>query len=818
MLSFCNIKSKSSIGDVVVRNRAFSLIFLVIPLVTFAQTEFTEDFESGTDKPEGWTTKVWGGKGEFIYPVEGKTGKAVKLASPEGGDITWIRSVDVSPYSTYKLSGWIKTINVQLKNGKGALLNVFGIEGAHTEAVSGTTDWKYVEIEFFTGTRSNIEVHCVFGGWGLATGEAIYDDIKLEKVAELKIGDVEITIDPQKKMTPVHPFIYGQFIEHLGKCIYGGIWAEMLEDRKFFYLINSSESPWKLYPSNIMLFIDQIQPYTSWYTPVILLHQKQGRGLIQDGLEIVEGKEYVGRVVLKSTHPNIKVRISLRSGDTLVSDVAELQGISNEYKKYNFRLKANKSAKPAQFAILGQGVGNLFIGAVSLMPADNIKGMRADTIALLKQLNSPIYRWPGGNFVSGYNWKDGIGDPDKRPTRKNPAWGGIDTNDFGLDEFIQFCREINTEPLMVVNTGLGDVKLARDMVEYANGSIDTPMGKWRAENGHPEPYKVVYWGIGNEMYGEWQLGHVPVDDYVKRHNEFAKAMREVDPNIKLVGVGENMGIWSKKMLENCADYMDFISEHFYCGENKDVYEHVYQLAKRIKAKVKNHKKYLETLPSLKNKFIPIAMDEWNYWYGDHLYGELGCVYHLKDALGVAIGLHEYFRNADVITMANYAQTVNVIGCIKTTPTKAFFDTTGLVLMLYRQHFGSVPVSVEAKVASQPKTSEQASSSSNSTGSGKDIVPVDVFCAWKDESAGILTLSLVNPFNREIIVHISLADNTKQCTPNSAWIISGKSPMSIVNPDDNSEVWLKEIELDKASFPVVKVPCWSILMIELKINN
>ncbi len=788
-------------------------LLIIFPFTTFAQVEFIEDFEHGTDKPEGWTTKVWGGKGEFIYPVDGKTGKGVKLASSDGGDLTWIRSIDITPFSRYRLSGWIKTNNVQLKNGVGALLNVSGIDSARTEALSGTNDWKYVEIEFFTGTRSNIELHCVFGGWGFATGEAIYDDIKLEKLSELKLGNVEVTIYPDKKMAPVNPFIYGQFIEHLGKCIYGGIWAEMLEDRKFFYLINTSESPWKLYPSDMMLFIDQIQPYTSWYTPVILLNPKHERGLVQDGLEIVEGKEYVGRLVLKSTHPNVKVKVFLRISEGMVSDVAELQGISNEYEKYTFKLKANKSTKSAQFAILAQGVGNLFIGAVSLMPADNIKGMRADTLALLKQLNAPIYRWPGGNFVSGYNWKDGIGDPDKRPTRKNPAWGGIDTNDFGLDEFILFCREINTEPLVVVNTGLGNISLARDMVEYANGSPDSPMGKWRAQNGHPEPYNVVYWGVGNEMYGEWQLGHVPVEDYVKRHNEFAKAMREVDPNIKLVGVGENMGVWSLKMLENCADYMDFISEHYYCGEKRDVYEHVYQLAERIKAKVKNHKRYLETLPSLKNKFIPIAMDEWNYWYGDYVYGELGCVYHLKDALGVAIGLHEYFRNADVIAMANYAQTVNVIGCIKTTPTKAFFDTTGLVLMLYRNHFGFLPVEVETKLA----PSDNASQTSADVAATNAIVPVDVFCAWKDEAKGELTLSVVNPFSTEMTIRISMSNGAKISPPKSAWLISGKSPMATINPDAEPDVWLKETTIDKTSFPIVKVPAWSILMMELKIK-
>lgn len=781
----------------------FMVVLFIMGSVS-AQVVFEESFETGADKPEGWNTKVWQGKGEFLYVESGRSGKCVQLKSAEGGDLTWFREVEITPFSQYKLSGWIKTENVELENGAGALFNVHDIDNVRTEALVGTNDWKYVETTFFVSAKSRVTINCLFGGWGLAKGSAFYDDIKLEKISEMAIGDMKVSIDPTKKGTPIHPFIYGQFIEHLGRCIYGGIWAEMLEDRKFFYLINTPDSPWKLFPLDMMLFIDQIAPYTSWYTPVILLNPRQERGLVQDGLEVVAGKEYMGRVVMKSTHPDITVKILLRSGDTLLGEPAVIQNISQDYQKYTFRLKVEKDGKPAQFAILSTGVGNLFIGAVSLMPADNIKGMRADTLTLLRQLNSPIYRWPGGNFVSGYNWKDGIGDPDKRPTRKNPAWGGIDTNDFGLDEFIQFCREIGTEPLAVVNTGLGNVQLAREMVEYANGSIDTPMGKWRADNGNPEAYKITYWGIGNEMYGEWQLGHVPVDDYVKRHNEFATAMKEVDPNIKLVGVGENMGIWSKKMLENCANNMDYISEHFYCGEKKDVLEHVYQLAERIKAKVKNHKSYLETIPALKEKFIPIAMDEWNYWYGDHVYGELGCVYHLKDALGVAIGLHEFFRNSDVITMANYAQTVNVISAIKTTKTKAFFDTTGLALMLYRQHFGSVPVAVDVKPASDGNQGDAS------------IIPIDVFATWKDEQAGILTVSVVNPLNREIKVHLDIPDKKVE-TPKTAWILTGKDPMSIVIPDQEPGVWLSEMKVNKSAFPEMEIPPLSIVMTELKVK-
>ncbi|HOV32549.1 MAG TPA: alpha-L-arabinofuranosidase C-terminal domain-containing protein [Candidatus Hydrogenedens sp.] len=785
------------------------ICFSLVSITGFAQVVFEEHFETGTNAPDGWNTKVWGGNGEFKFPVQGKSSQGVQINSTDGGDLSWFKEIEVTPFAQYKLSGWVKTNDVQIDNGAGALLNIHGIDGARTEALVGTNDWKYLETTFNVGERTQIMINCLLGGWGLAKGEAIYDDITLEKISEMAISDTQITIDPTNKGTPINPFIYGQFIEHLGKCIYGGIWAEMLEDRKFFYLINTPDSPWKVYPSSLPVFIDQIKPYTGWYSPYILANEKEQRGLVQDGLTIIAGKEYIGRVILKATHPDLAVTLSLRSGDTPLIDDVKITGITTEYQKFQFRFTAKHAADSAQFYILTQGIGNLFIGAVSLMPGDNIKGMRADTLALIKELNSPIYRWPGGNFVSGYNWKDGIGDPDKRPTRKNPAWGGIDTNDFGMDEFMQFCREINAEPYMVVNSGLGDVQLATEMLEYANGSTETPMGKWRANNGHPEPYKVVYWSIGNEMYGQWQLGYLPLKDYINKHNEFAEAMRKVDPNIKIVAVGDSSSPWSKGMLENCAQNMDLLSEHFYCSEKKDVLEHVRQIAEQIKRKVKEHKKYYETLPSLKDKFIPIALDEWNYWYGEPVYGEIGCAYRLKDALGVAIGLHEFFRNSDVITMANYAQTVNVIGAIKTTKTTAFFDTTGLTLKLYRQCFGTVPVSVELKPV--------ADASSQTSQQPATAAPIDVFCSWKDEASGILVLSIVNPLSRDLAVHVDMIDQ-KAITPEHAWIITGKEPMSIIQPGKEPDVWLAEAQINLSEFPRLVIPPISVFMIELKVNQ
>lgn len=498
-----------------------------------------------------------------------------------------------------------------------------------------------------------------------------------------------LAIDAGHKGVPVSPYIYGQFIEHLGRCIYGGIWAEMLEDRKFFYAVGDKESPWKAV-GDAKVVMDREKPFVGEHSPQLTPRPGTRGGIAQSGLALRKGRIYFVRVWHANQGAQVLVRLTWGPSGDDRRWVAVPRG-SGEFVAFEYPVAAEADSDDARLEIVSEGAFR--IGAVSLMPADNVHGMRPDTLALLKQLNSPIYRWPGGNFVSGYNWKDGIGERDRRPPRKNPAWKGIEHNDFGLDEFMVFCREIRTEPYMVVNSGQGNLRLALDMLQYANGKADTPMGKLRARNGHPEPYRVCWWGVGNEMYGKWQLGHMPLQKYIEKHNEFAKAMWAEDPSIKLVGVG-NVGPWTEGMLTHAAGSMTALSEHFYVGSKPDLVAHARQMPDSVRRIADAHRKYRKEIAALAGKPVPVALDEWNYWYGPDLYGEIGTRYFLKDALGVAAALHEYARQSDLYVMANYAQTVNVIGAIKTSKTAAEFETTGLVLKLYRQHFGSVPLATK----------------------------------------------------------------------------------------------------------------------------
>lgn len=595
---------------------------------------------------------------------------------------------------------------------------------------------------------------------------------------------LDLQLDTSKTGSLISPAIYGQFIEHLGRCIYGGIWAEMLEDRKFYFPITAEyapyrslqdtafpvvgASPWQVIGDPGQVTMVKQDAFVGEHSPRI----NAGTGIRQRDLGLVAGKQYQGYLWARPLGQSAEIEVALVWGPA-ASDRAtkRLAFKSAKYTKQPFAFTAYASGETNGILEIKVLRGNVLLGPPSLMPADNVRGMRRDTLTLLKQLNGTVYRWPGGNFVSGYNWRDGIGDRDRRPPRKNPAWTGVEHNDFGTDEFIDFCREIDTQPMVAVNTGFGDAYSAAQWVEYCNASAQTIGGGWRARNGHKDPYGVKYWCVGNEMFGPWQLGFMQMQHYTLKHNLVADAMRKVDPTVTLTAVGDLETInklhdpdqaksgktCSRIMLEECADHMDLLSEHFYQGRvpwtqdgRVDLLAHVALLKNAIRTKADGHRKLQASLPNLKGRIVPIAMDEWNYWHRDYVYGELGCVYELADGLGVAAGLHEFFRQSDIIHMAHYAQTVNVIGAIKTTRTAAEMETTGLVLQMYRAHYGQIPLRLE-----------------------QDFSPLDVAAAL-DKTGKTLSIGVMNPTDAEVEVRPSITGITP-LGPVTRWHITGPSP-------------------------------------------
>jgi alpha-N-arabinofuranosidase len=248
-------------------------------------------------------------------------------------------------------------------------------------------------------------------------------------------------------------------------------------------------------------------------------------------------------------------------------------------------------------------------------PLADEHGFRRDVLDALRALRMPVLRWPGGNFVSNYHWTDGIGPAEQRPKRIELAWHDVEPNRFGTDEFLRYCEVLGVEPYICVNMGTGTIDEAAAWLEYCNGTQDTYWADLRRTNGREEPYGVKLWGLGNEMYGPWQVGALDAHDYVKRARELAKVLRWTDPSITLVGCGETgLEEWDRIVLEGLAEHVDMQSVHIYTGAS-DYWTsvpmpHQAERALRRMRSLIDHVRYARGI----ERPITVAYDEWNVWY------------------------------------------------------------------------------------------------------------------------------------------------------------------------------------------------------------
>ncbi|MCB0045507.1 MAG: alpha-N-arabinofuranosidase [Caldilineaceae bacterium] len=314
-------------------------------------------------------------------------------------------------------------------------------------------------------------------------------------------------------------------------------------------------------------------------------------------------------------------------------------------------------------------------------PLSDEQGLRTDVLDALRAQRYTVMRYPGGNFVSGYNWLDGVGPKDQRPRRKELAWQSLETNQFGTNEFMAFCRAIDTEPMLAVNMGTGTIQAAADLVEYCNAPVGTYWADLRAQHGFAEPHNVRYWCVGNEMDGPWQIGHLDAVEYGKKALEAAKMMRWADPTIETVLCGSSNDRmptypeWDRTALEIAWEHVDYHSMHYYAGNPQDDtagYLASAILFERFVETLEGTLRYVKAKRRSKHD-VYLSWDEWQVWYkGDPLQGDWTVaphlaeeVYNLEDALVVAQWLNVFLRKSHVLKIACVAQVVNVISWLQT---------------------------------------------------------------------------------------------------------------------------------------------------------
>ncbi|HWJ71533.1 MAG TPA: alpha-N-arabinofuranosidase [Kaistia sp.] len=313
------------------------------------------------------------------------------------------------------------------------------------------------------------------------------------------------------------------------------------------------------------------------------------------------------------------------------------------------------------------------------------QGFRGDVLDLTRELGPTIIRYPGGNFLSGYNWEDGVGPSDKRPIRRDLAWFSTETNQFGTNEFMDWSKKAGIEPMFGVNLGTKGPDEARQFLEYCNHVGGSTLSDLRRQHGYDKPHDIKFWCLGNEMDGPWQICHKTAEEYGRAALETAKVMRWVDPTIQLAACGSshrNMptyGAWEYQVLEHCYDEVDFISLHTYFNNNADSTAEYFGVIELMDAFIKEVVAICDAVGAKRRsqKRIMLSFDEWNVWYKTHKIENMRKpgwpeapplieeVYNAEDALIVGGALIAMMNNADRVKTACLAQLVNVIGPIMT---------------------------------------------------------------------------------------------------------------------------------------------------------
>ncbi len=543
---------------------------------------------------------------------------------------------------------------------------------------------------------------------------------------EVKESQATIRISTSERTGRINPDIYGTFMELVHYQFDGGIWAEMLRCRKFAE--NDMQDDKQLYGvvkswysigrnKETHFAHDNTIYYSGIQSQKIISEDPANKrlGIGQGKLYFEKDKQYLVRVNLKQQGISGPVSIALE-GEAIVYVCKEITIPDENWNRFSFTLRPKTTDRDGRFTITFSGDGTLWVGTASLMPDDNISGFRKDVAEAMQALKLSNIRWPGGNFVSAYRWEDGIGDRDKRPARFQKAWPKSrewQTNDVGVDEFMELCRLTGAKAYMAINSGDGTAEQAANLVEYCNGGPDTKYGRLRAENGHPEPYNIELWGIGNESFGNWQIGHVDEETYARRHLEIAKAILAVDSSIKIVAAGGRYWKyprWNKALFDIAGDYFDYLSLHSYAKKYRrtlkkkdlkdpklaeETYYYIatspYGVEEQI---IETDKEIRAALP--KRPDVKIAFDEWN----STLYRPM-TDYALRDGIYTAGILHAFRRQHKAITLANFASTVNLIPMIRVNQYGMFFNPSYLVFKMYADRSGPILLRDDTKCESFP---------------------------------------------------------------------------------------------------------------------
>ena len=451
-------------------------------------------------------------------------------------------------------------------------------------------------------------------------------------------------------------------------------------------------------------------------------------------------------------------------------------------------------------------------------------GFRKDVIEALRPMRMPVVRYPGGNFVSNYDWRDGIGPKERRPARPDFAWKTIEPNTFGVDEFVAWCQKLGTSPMMVVNLGTGTAKDAAELVEYCNLPQGTYWSDRRVANGVKAPYAIKLWGLGNEMDGPWQAGHVPPEVYAQRAAQAAQLMKGLDPTIELVLAGSSSCLmptymaWDRVLLEYCWDHVEYIAAHRYSGNPASDTPRFLAEGVEVDRILEDYASLIGYVRALKksNKKVYLAFDEWNVWYRerhrDYTWWQgapplLEEIYNLEDALVVAQFLNSFIRHADVVKVACLAQIVNVIAPVVTRPDGLLIQSIYYPFVLYSEH--------ATGIALVP----MIDSPTYRAGDRGDVPVLDGAASFNPEQSAIGVFLVNRSLEHDLKVDVTLCDRSIKRVKDVK-VLSGDDPKAANWWDDRDMVKLVrgKAKLQDDGRVQVHVPAPGLAVFDLELSK
>lgn len=516
-----------------------------------------------------------------------------------------------------------------------------------------------------------------------------------------------IAIDAEKPAGTISPLLYGQFLEYMFQCIKGGLHAELIRNRSFEDAPDATGLPryWEPYPDrrdddSLSFASDQSTSYPDRTNPDTKGHEHCLRvdvhrgvitrhGFCQSGIPVRKNAEYEGYFWLKTDGYGDRITVALEpeieGGEPYAE--AQLEGMHGDWAQYRFRLRSRAEDPLARLVFLFSGNGRVWFDDVSLMPADAVDGVRSDVFERVRALKPAFMRWPGGNVAQDYHWEWGIGPRDQRITWTNISWAKEpEPSDFGTDEYLRFCKNLGTRPTIVVNIdGPGETaELAAAWVEYCNGPAASKFGAMRAANGHPEPYHVHYWELGNEIWGTWVRAHSDAETYARNYLRYQAAMRAVDPTIEFIACGDNDMNWNRTVLSRAGSSIDFLAIHHYYG-GREMGGDVLNLMAHPLHYETYYRQVAEMIRTLvPSRPIKLAINEW----GLALPAEQ--LYSMDGALYAARMLNVFERSSDLVAMTSVSDLVNgwTGGIIQANRHRVFVTSIYQVNKLYNERLGS----------------------------------------------------------------------------------------------------------------------------------